>query len=205
LLYVEDENEPPIFDENTRTFNILEENQIPTFIGRVKVKDGDVGKNGKFEVFLPEEENSYFYLDKNSNLYSNLTFDKEIQATYFLSIIARDFGNPSLTSTATVTINIEDKNEPPYFTNPIENGTLVEIKFDTLSDGRPLAWVSASDHDTGNNGKINFKILYESEENSCGKMFTVTVAEGKIYLNDPFNKTIQIRGLQCTLILKYEF
>ena len=100
--------------------------------------------------------------------------DRESQSSYELTIIARDHGYPSLTSTCTLTVYVEDMNDnQPVFEQEEYEITIDEnIEFDSS-----ILSVRAVDRDSGRNGKIVYSLENEGQfqfriDNKTGVIFT---------------------------------
>lgn len=79
--------------------------------------DLDTGLNSEIEYHIQKGAYDDFRIDNTSgeiSLASKLDFDR--RNTYNIEVIARDHGEPSLTGTTTLTINIINTNDKmPYF------------------------------------------------------------------------------------------
>ena len=79
--------------------------------------------------------------------------DYFFQDKYVLVVVANDNGNPKLTATATLTIQLEDVNdEVPVFTNSTYTFTMRENR----PAGMFVGTFSATDPDLGEGGRVSF-------------------------------------------------
>lgn len=103
-------DEIPQFKSNY-TFDLIENNRIPTIIGQVQAFDSDQGVNGQISYAI-SPPSSYFHITANEGMLStNTSFDYELKREYHFQVRARDHGQPSLESFIDVQINIININE----------------------------------------------------------------------------------------------
>ncbi|CAF1616000.1 unnamed protein product, partial [Adineta ricciae] len=137
----------PIFPRNY-TFEISENNIIPSVIGQVIAYDADQGLNGQISYSI-DPPSSYFSISSTDGIIStNTTFDYEANRQYHLQVRARDAGQPSMDTFTLVKVNILNLNEYSpefekkkyqFFIN--ENSTNKSSTF--------IGQVKAIDHDYG--------------------------------------------------------
>ena len=83
--------------------------------------------------------------------------DRETTSSYKLTVKAADNGNPSLTSTATVYINVNDLNDnSPVFS---QDGTYEASVQEEEPTGTFVAWIVATDEDSGVLGNISYSLV----------------------------------------------
>lgn len=100
----------PRFNTNY-TFDLIENNRIPTIIGQVHAYDSDQGTNGQI-TYTIVPSSVYFQITPNDGIIStNTSFDYERKRVYRFKVRARDHGQPSLESFVDVQINIVNINE----------------------------------------------------------------------------------------------
>ncbi|CAF1035712.1 unnamed protein product [Rotaria sordida] len=93
------------------TFDLIENNRIPTIIGQIHAYDYDQGINGQI-TYTINPKSLYFFITSNDGIIStNTTFDYEIKRIYKFQVCARDHGEPSLESYVNIQINIININE----------------------------------------------------------------------------------------------
>ncbi|KAF5893449.1 cadherin-like protein 26 [Clarias magur] len=116
----------------------------------------------------------------------NGCFDYDKERNYRLLIVARDHGNPSLSSTSTVNIAITDSNtHPPVFTAPRFNASVMEMEIDKV-----ILRIPVKDQDTPGTpaSRAVFTILkgneegnYKIETDPATNEGVLTVIKGKDY------------------------
>ena len=137
--------------------SISEYRHTGVFVAHVATKDPDQGVNGQFSCSLNSE---YFKLreingEGEYEIVTLVVFDREERDQYNVSLKCRDHGTPRLSSEQLITIRIKDINDnyprfvqSPYYAGINENNYV----------GAEILRVSATDKDTGDNGKITYEI-----------------------------------------------
>ena len=147
-IIVEDVNDiAPVFSSQSYSISIREDTAPSATIFAAVASDGDLGTNAEisFSLLVPS-----IVFDINSTtgrvtLLSSLDF--ETQATYFLTLIAVDGGNPSLSSSASLEINVVDADDQDVQFTPTMYTAGV---FENSMFGTPVLTVVAQDPDSGN-------------------------------------------------------
>ncbi|XP_061398166.1 cadherin-related tumor suppressor, partial [Musca vetustissima] len=162
----------PVMEKLIYNTEIMEEESPPQTIVRVKAHDRDSGENGEVSYRLVDDYEGTFEIDADSGeIYTTLRLDREEVSRYELSVVAVDQGMPQLSGSATVVINLLDKNDnPPKFTrlfsvNVTENAEI----------GSFVIQVTSMDLDQG----INANALYTLTENP-GEKFRLDSLSGNI-------------------------
>ena len=103
-------DQTPQFKTNY-TFDLIENNRVPTIIGQISAYDSDQGINGQITYsIIPASR--YFSITPNDGVLStNTSFDYEVKREYKFQVYARDHGQPPLESSVSVQINIINVNE----------------------------------------------------------------------------------------------
>ncbi|KAK3083731.1 hypothetical protein FSP39_002221 [Pinctada imbricata] len=111
----------PTFPRVKYEFDIFEDIAPESVVSTVNAVDHDDGENGRIEYgFIPDVVSGMFGINPNSGeIKTKVGFDRELEDTYLLLVIARDKGVPRRTGTALVQVNIKDVNDNiPQFTRP---------------------------------------------------------------------------------------
>ncbi|XP_050548978.1 protocadherin-like wing polarity protein stan isoform X2 [Daktulosphaira vitifoliae] len=151
-------NFAPIFDNAPYIASVYEDAPVGTTVLIVSATDGDVGQNAMITYSLASGygDASEFTINAQSGaIVTTKILDRELQSGYLLTVSARDGGNPSLSDTTDVEISITDINDnAPQFFNASYYGSVSE---DALT-GTSVLQVSASDADSGLNGRIKYAL-----------------------------------------------
>ena len=151
-LLVKFMDEPIVFDKFSGK-NIL----------TVRAVDYDLGENGTVYYTLGNNRpadaatgESLFIIDATTGLIQSNTdkLDREKLDHYYVPVVATDRGVNPLSSTATVTVIVEDvDDESPRFLKKLYRATLSESQV-----SGPIITVSATDDDIGKNAKLHYSL-----------------------------------------------
>lgn len=173
IINVTDFNDnSPIMTSTLYNASVLEEESPAQLVMKVSASDTDSGENAQITYHLLDDFDGSFEIDSESGeIYTNTKLDREDIANYELVVNAIDQGSPQLTGSATVLVNILDKNDnPPRFTrlfsvNVTENAEI----------GSFVIRVTSSDQDIGENANAT----YSFTENP-GEKFTIDSVSGNV-------------------------
>ncbi|XP_018535361.1 protocadherin gamma-C5 isoform X12 [Lates calcarifer] len=140
------------------TSPIREDSAPETVIALISARDLDSGVNGEVTLTvqpgLPFKLNSAF--DKHYSLITAGNLDRETVPEYTVVIRATDAGSPRLTSQTTFVVKLSDVNDnAPTFSQPSYSVDIPENN----APSAPIAAVSATDPDLGENAQISYTIL----------------------------------------------
>ncbi len=173
-------DQKPLFKTNY-TFDLIENNQIPSVIGQIIANDADQGINGQISYSIVPSSPYFFVSPIDGIISTNTSFDYEAKRQYNFQVRARDFGQPSLESYTYVQVNIINQNEyAPEFEKKIycflinENSTNETMTF--------VGKVKANDRDYGDS--INYSL------NDNENLFTID-QNGTIWTEIIFDREIQ--------------
>ncbi|XP_064206615.1 protocadherin-19-like isoform X4 [Anguilla rostrata] len=165
---VTDENDnPPHFTKPHYQEMILENNTPGAYLLSVSARDPDLGLNGTVTYqIVPSQVRDmpvFTYVSINptsGDIYSQRSFNHELTRTFEFKVLAKDGGNPSLTSNATVRIVVLDVNDntPVMTTPPLINGTAKVSIPSNAGVGYLVTQVQADDYDEGENGRLTYSI-----------------------------------------------
>ncbi|XP_072252482.1 protocadherin alpha-7-like [Leuresthes tenuis] len=140
---------------------IPEDSKPGTTVALISVKDYDSGLNGKVSCYIRHDLPFLLSPSLQNNMYSLVTkqvLDREQKSQYEVIIIAKDTGEPSLSSEKSITIVVSDVNDnsPKFSQNPYT----FYITENNIP-GETVLSVTANDHDDGSNALISYMILRE--------------------------------------------
>ncbi|XP_031647179.1 protocadherin alpha-3-like [Oncorhynchus kisutch] len=174
------DNAPEI--EVTSFSNSISEDSRPgTTVALISVNDLDSGLNGKVVCLLTEDNPFKLTSSLQENMYSVVTkspLDREKQSEYDLTIVAKDAGQPSLSSVKTISVVVSDVNDnSPEF-------SLSPYTFYVTENNHPGASVfsvSASDRDMNENALISYHILRDvGDDNKWAPFLNINSENGNI-------------------------
>ncbi|VDP11762.1 unnamed protein product [Onchocerca flexuosa] len=120
----------PFFDKVFYSASVAENGDSDELVTKVVARDSDSGMNGEISYSLTADESDawkYFKINEESGeIFTVSALDAEYSKEYNLHVIAKDHGNPQLSNTVVVKIEILDKNDnAPRFSN-LFYGTVAE-------------------------------------------------------------------------------
>lgn len=136
------------------------ENSETSVIHTMVAEDEDQGSNGEVIYSITAGNiGNKFSIDSRTGELTSRPLDRESQSRYFLTIIAKDRGNPSLQSFCNLTISVEDQNDndPKFDLSKYSTAILENVPIDTS-----VLKVHASDADLGMNARIIYSLSNES-------------------------------------------
>ncbi|XP_060743338.1 protocadherin gamma-C3-like [Tachysurus vachellii] len=200
IIKVVDVNDnAPEIELTSLSSSVSEDSRPGTTVALISVTDLDSGINGK--VFCSVPENIPFKLIPSSqdNVYSLVTtssIDREKQYEYDIALVAKDAGEPSLSSVKHLTILVSDINDnSPEFSLSSYTFYLTENNIPGIS----LFCVSASDRDTNENAIVLYEIMRESGDDNKLMFVNINPENGCVYALKSFDfeivKTFQFHVL----------
>lgn len=155
----------PSFTKSVYTATVKEGVRIGTPVTTVNATDPDTELNGAVEYSIPDDSDNnvtYFTIDKKSGtIYTSLDMDREMISEFNLTVVAKDSGLPSHSTSALVKIQVEDVND---------NAPIILTKeFHTNENQKPMLQVGiiqAADADVGKNSELVFSKLEDSPSSS---------------------------------------
>ncbi|XP_074216918.1 protocadherin alpha-10-like [Camelus bactrianus] len=207
-LHIEavDKGNPPMFGHCTILIDVLDINDnapellvtslllsvpedalLGTVIALISVTDRDAGGNGQVICSLAPEV-PFKLVSTFKNYYSlvlDSTLDRESVANYELVVTARDGGSPSLSATASVSVDVADVNDnAPTFAQP-EYTVFVK---ENNPPGCHIFTVSARDADAQENALVSYSLVERRVgERALSSYVSVHAESGKVYALQPLD------------------
>ncbi|XP_059918632.1 protocadherin alpha-6-like isoform X34 [Gadus macrocephalus] len=150
-----------------------------TIVAVITVKDSDSGVNGKVLCFINQDVPFTLTSSVQNNMFSIVTktpLDREKQSQYDVTIIAKDAGEPSLSSEKTIRIDISDVNDnsPQFLLSPY-----TFYLAENNSPGDSIFKLQATDQDEGDNALISYHI-FRGGENVLSSFLNINPVNGDI-------------------------
>ncbi|XP_054681599.1 protocadherin-23 isoform X2 [Grus americana] len=170
----------PKFEQSYYKASVWEGQSPKTDILQVFANDLDSGLNGETEYsILSGNENAAFLIDSARGiLATNTVLDHENTSSYRLVVQAADKGNPRLSATSIVRIQVLDVNDNAPVIQPLGE---VEVPENALP-GFIVTRVSASDADS--RPALQFGFIYD---NSPGMKFAIDQHTGVVTVVEPLD------------------
>ncbi|XP_029918441.1 protocadherin alpha-8-like [Myripristis murdjan] len=185
----------PEIEVTSFSSTIPEDSKPGTTVALISVSDLDSGLNGKVICFIPEDVPFILTPSLQDNMYSVVTkslLDREHQSHYDVKVVAKDGGEPALSSEKTISVVVSDVNDntPEFSLNPY-----TFYITENITPGVSLFSVGASDHDEGDNSLISYHI--HKNENDKSVYFYINPGNGDIVALKSFDfetlKTFQFQ------------
>ena len=156
-VILEDSNDnAPVFNPTRYNGNITE-NSIPgTSIVKVYATDPDLGTNAavSFSIGSSSDPGGLFSITSEGVLSNNFKLDYEQRKDYQIVVVAKDSGTSPKSSIAHVNIHVLDVNDnDPSLTVTFSNQQGPQV-LERAQNGTAVAYVSATDKDSGINGEV---------------------------------------------------
>ncbi|XP_029134905.2 protocadherin alpha-6 isoform X21 [Labrus bergylta] len=188
---------PPEIEVTSFSKSVPEDSRIGTTVALISVNDLDSGLNGKVSCFLSDDVPFTISPSLQDNMYVIVTkshLDREEKSLYEFSVVAKDAGEPSLSSEKLISVVVSDVNDnkplfsfSPYTFYISENNDQVS----------PIFSVRASDLDDGDNAHISYKIPRDRDGDSVGLFLNINSENGDILALKSFDfetvKTFQFQ------------
>ncbi|KAM8910667.1 protocadherin gamma-A11-like isoform 36-T36 [Spinachia spinachia] len=186
-LSVADINDnPPVFEEQSYSAYVTENNKAGSTLCSVSARDLDWRQNGTvIYSLLPGEVNGVSvssYLSVNGDtgvIHAVRSFDYEQFRSFKVHVMARDNGSPPLSSNVTVSVFVSDVNDNSpqiLYPNPEGNSFMTELVPKAAHAGSVVSKVIAVDADSGQNAWLSYRIVKSTDPG----LFTIGLHSGEI-------------------------
>uniref|UniRef100_A0A8C2YWQ9 Protocadherin 2 alpha b 9 n=1 Tax=Cyclopterus lumpus TaxID=8103 RepID=A0A8C2YWQ9_CYCLU len=186
-LSVADINDnPPVFEEQSYSAYVTENNKPGSTLCSVTARDPDWRQNGTMVYsLLPGEVNGApvsSYLSVNGDtgvIHAVKSFDYEQFRSFKVHVMARDNGSPPLSSNVTVSVFVSDVNDnSPQILYPAPEGNsfMTELVPKAAHGGSLVSKVIAVDADSGQNAWLSYHIVKSTDPG----LFTIGLHTGEI-------------------------
>ncbi|XP_073342594.1 protocadherin alpha-7-like [Pagrus major] len=199
IIHIVDMNDNAPEIEVTSFSHALPENSKPgTTVALISVKDSDSGLNGKVMCYINQDLPFILTPSLQNNMYSLVTkllLDREQISQYDVTIVAKDAGEPSLSSDKNIKIIVSDVNDnSPVFSQSPYTFYITENN----NPGASILSVTARDDDEGSNALISYHILRDAgRENLLASFLNINSENGDILALKSFDfevlKTFQFQ------------
>ncbi|XP_072682283.1 protocadherin alpha-10 isoform X5 [Canis lupus baileyi] len=169
------------------SLSVPEDATLGTVIALISVTDRDSGANGQVTCSLTPQV-PFKLVSTFKNYYSlvlDSALDRESVANYALVVTARDGGSPSLSATASVSVEVADVNDnAPAFAQP-EYTVFVK---ENNPPGCHIFTVSARDADAQENALVSYSLVERRVgERALSSYVSVHAESGKVYALQPLD------------------
>ncbi|XP_044636576.2 protocadherin alpha-12 isoform X16 [Equus asinus] len=188
LVEVQDLNDnAPEVMVTSLSLPLREDAQVGTVIALISMSDQDSGANGQMTCSLTRHV-PFKLVSTFKNYYSlvlDSALDRESVANYELVVTVRDGGSPSLSATASVSVEVADVNDnAPAFAQP-EYTVFVK---ENNPPGSHIFTVSARDVDAQENARVSYSLVERRVgERALSSYVSVHAESGKVYALQPLD------------------
>ncbi|KAM9356721.1 protocadherin gamma-A11-like [Symphorus nematophorus] len=186
-LSVADINDnPPVFEEQSYSAYVTENNKPGSTLCSVTARDPDWRQNGTVIYSLLSGEvngapvSSYLSVNGDTGvIHAVRSFDYEQFRSFKVQVMARDNGSPPLSSNVTVSVFISDVNDnSPQILYPAPEGNsfMTELVPKAAHGGSLVSKVIAVDADSGQNAWLSYHIVKSTDPG----LFSIGVHSGEI-------------------------
>ncbi|XP_028976833.2 protocadherin beta-15-like [Esox lucius] len=186
-LSVSDVNDnPPVFEEQSYSAYVTENNKPGSSMCSVTARDPDWRQNGTVVYsLLPSEVNgvpvsSFLSINGDTGvIHAVRAFDYEQFRSFKVHVVARDNGSPPLSSNVTVSVFITDENDNSpqiLYPAPAGNSLMTEMVPKAALAGSLVSKVIAVDADSGQNAWLSYQIVKSTDLG----LFTIGLHSGEI-------------------------
>uniref|UniRef100_A0A673ZHB8 Protocadherin gamma-C5-like n=1 Tax=Salmo trutta TaxID=8032 RepID=A0A673ZHB8_SALTR len=186
-LSVSDVNDnPPVFEEQSYSSYVTENNKPGSSMCSVTARDPDWRQNGTVVYsLLPSDVNgvpvsSFLSINGDTGvIHAVRPFDYEQFRSFKVHVVARDNGSPPLSSNVTVSVFITDENDNSpqiLYPAPAGNSLMTEMVPKAALAGSLVSKVIAVDADSGQNAWLSYQIVKSTNPG----LFTIGLHSGEI-------------------------
>ncbi|XP_045346983.1 protocadherin alpha-4 isoform X5 [Leopardus geoffroyi] len=188
MVEVEDTNDNvPVMEFKSLSLPIREDAPLGTVIALISVHDLDSGANGQVTCTLSPHV-PFKLVSTFKNYYSlvlDSALDRESVANYELLVTARDGGSPSLSATASVSVEVADVNDNAPTFAQAEYTVFVK---ENNPPGCHIFTVSARDADAQENALVSYSLVERRVgERALSSYVSVHAESGKVYALQPLD------------------
>ncbi|XP_014044692.2 protocadherin beta-16-like [Salmo salar] len=186
-LSVSDVNDnPPVFEEQSYSSYVTENNKPGSSMCSVTARDPDWRQNGTVVYsLLPSDVNgvpvsSFLSINGDTGvIHAVRPFDYEQFRSFKVHVVARDNGSPPLSSNVTVSVFITDENDNSpqiLYPAPAGNSLMTEMVPKAALAGSLVSKVIAVDADSGQNAWLSYQMVKSTDPG----LFTIGLHSGEI-------------------------
>ncbi|XP_046901910.1 protocadherin-23 [Hypomesus transpacificus] len=187
-LKVTDANDcRPAFDKSVYAVSVAEDVPPGSSLVQVQARDGDHGVNSAIRYsILKSSQDHLVSIDPTSGLVTTATWlDREREAEVRFLVVAVDGGEPPLSSTATVTVVVDDVNDnEPVFQQQLYNVSIPEH----TEIGSCFLQVVATDADGRDFGTVRYSVSDGFEKEDKHPLFSIHPEMGELCVSQDMDR-----------------
>ncbi|XP_071353107.1 protocadherin Fat 4 [Trachinotus anak] len=178
VVVIDVNDNAPLF-VSAKSVSIPEDTALHSAVMNVHAEDEDTGSNAEVLYYLNSSSGGTFSIDNTSGvIYLEGTLDREQVDTLTITITATDTGSPTMATTMSLTVHVEDANDhDPEFSQSTYSLTVRE----DIPRGTSLFLFRAYDQDIGPNGQVRYLL-------SKASPFVVDTVRGVLTVMDKLDR-----------------
>ncbi|XP_042340233.1 protocadherin-23 [Plectropomus leopardus] len=188
LLRVADSNDcPPVFEKDVYIISISEDAPQGSSLIQMQARDADEGINSDVRYsILKSNQDSLLSIDPESGLITTAAaLDRETQMEVWFLVVAADGGELALSSTATVTVLVEDVND----NEPVFQQQLYNVSIPEHSDvGSCFLQVVATDADSPEFGTLLYSLSDGFDVQDKHPLFNIHPQTGELCVSQDIDR-----------------
>ncbi|KAG8014658.1 Protocadherin-16, partial [Nibea albiflora] len=188
LLRVADTNDcHPVFEKDVYLISIAEDAPQGSSLIQMKARDADEGINSDVRYsILKSNQGSLISIDPESGLVTTAeALDRETQTEVWFLVVAVDGGEPALSSTATVSVLVEDVND----NEPVFQQQLYNVSIPEHSDiGSCFLQVVATDADSPEFGTLLYSLSDGFDKQDKHPLFKIHPQTGELCVSQDIDR-----------------
>ncbi|XP_054459735.1 protocadherin-23 [Anoplopoma fimbria] len=188
LLKVTDTNDcHPAFEKDVYIVSVSEDAPMGSSVIQMRARDADEGVNSDVRYSIPRSnQDSLISIDPESGLVTTAAaLDRETQTEVWFLVVAADGGEPSLSSTATVTVLVEDVND----NEPVFQQQLYNVSIPEHSDvGSCFLQVVATDTDSPEFGTLLYSLSDGFDMQDKHPLFKIHPQTGELCVSQDIDR-----------------
>uniref|UniRef100_A0A3Q3LUN9 Protocadherin-16 n=1 Tax=Mastacembelus armatus TaxID=205130 RepID=A0A3Q3LUN9_9TELE len=188
LLRVSDTNDcHPVFKKDVYILSISEDAPLGSFLIQMQARDADEGINSDIRYsILKSSQGSLISIDPESGLVTTAAaLDRETHTEVWFLVVAVDGGDPALSSTATVTVLVEDINDnEPMFQQQLYNVSIPEHS----AIGSCFLQVVATDADSPDFGTLLYSLSDGFDKQDKHPLFQIHPQTGELCVSQDIDR-----------------
>ena len=179
LVFLSDFNDnAPMFDQPSYKIRLSEATSAGDEIANITATDRDSGINAVLSYSLQPAQTKFQIDSRTGSLKIAQSLDREVDSSYTFSVLAQDSGQPSLTSTVTVDVEVLDENdERPTFPVQVYNAQVRE----NTAVATTVTQIVAGDGDQGTNARLEYRLLTSGP-------FAINTSTGVVSVNGSLDR-----------------
>ncbi|XP_023854145.1 protocadherin-23 [Salvelinus sp. IW2-2015] len=188
LVRVTDTNDwRPVFDQDVYTVSVSEDVPQGSSLLSVQARDSDDGVNAAILYsILQSDQDHLVNVDPESGLITTAArLDRERETEVRFLMVAVDGGSPALSSTATITVMVEDVNDnEPVFQQQLYNVSIPEH----TQIGNCFLQVVATDVDGRDFGTVRYSISDGFDKQDTHPLFQINPDSGELCISQDIDR-----------------